>query len=394
MKNILIPLLFLFTFNSANAQFLKELYKDFFKYGTVYAAGNISNSIEEIEPTYFVRTNPNGNLYDIPVVEDNTPQYPFDYRYGFGIRKLARFDYERKPRNYYDGTEDQLVFTAPSSAVVGLEYQFHFEKERWIGREFTNYRYFLKHTGKNHILKVESREVGKINLNYNSAEARLRLPIGKKFSVSGGAIVRGHDRAYGYNPIEIWLNETDENGNAINPWYSLGYTYGYTDHLTGYDENTDGTIDYYDWIWKNENGDIVAYTDESFRENIFNQLINKYNQEMWDLLDPWVEVAPIVGFDFYHYKNNFWLHAYGNYILPYHNYLKGDESFSYLNRNNWGQGGLKQDSKPEQWKDYSAGVSFGWKLNNHLGVFAEGEYAKMWDSKLFQTTFGLNYTFK
>jgi len=394
MKNILISLLFLFTFNSANAQFLKELYKDFFKYGTVYAAGNISNSIEEIEPTYFVRTNPNGNLYDIPVVEDNTPQYPFDYRYGFGIRKLARFDYERKPRNYYDGTEDQLVFTAPSSAVVGLEYQFHFEKERWIGREFTNHRYFLKHTGKNHILKVESREVGKINLNYNSAEARLRLPIGKKFSVSGGAIVRGHDRAYGYNPIEIWLNETDENGNAINPWYSLGYTYGYTDHLTGYDGNTDGIIDYYDWIWKNENGDIVAYTDESFRENIFNQLINKYNQEMWDLLDPWVEVAPIVGFDFYHYKNNFWLHAYGNYILPYHNYLKGDESFSYLNRNNWGQGGLKQDSKPEQWKDYSAGVSFGWKLNNHLGVFAEGEYAKMWDSKLFQTTFGLNYTFK
>jgi hypothetical protein len=40
-----------------------------------------------------------------PVVEDNTPQYPFDYRYGIGIRKLARFDYERKPRNYYDGTE-------------------------------------------------------------------------------------------------------------------------------------------------------------------------------------------------------------------------------------------------------------------------------------------------
>ena len=144
----------------------------------------------------------------------------------------------------------------------------------------------------------------------------------------------------------------------------------------------------------NENGDIVAYTDECFRENIFNELINKYNQEMWDLLDPWAEVAPIVGFDFYHYKNNFWLHAYGNYILPYHNYLKGDESFSYLNRNNWGKGGLKQDSKPEQWKDYSAGVSFGWKISNHLGVFAEGEYAKMWDSKLFQTTFGLNYTFK
>ena len=50
--------------------------------------------------------------------------------------------------------------------------------------------------------------MGKINLNYQSAEARLRLPIGDKFSISAGAIYRTHDRAYGYNPVEIWLNET------------------------------------------------------------------------------------------------------------------------------------------------------------------------------------------
>jgi hypothetical protein len=48
----------------------------------------------------------------------------------------------------------------------------------------------------------------------------------------------------------------------------------------------------------------------------------------------------------------------------------------------------------EQWTDYSAGISLGIKLPNILGIFAEGEYAKMWDSKLYQTTFGLNYTFR
>ena len=109
-----------------NKGFFKSVYKDFLKYGTVYAAGDISNSVEAAEQTYFLRTNPDGSLYSIPDVVNNTEVFPFDYRYGFGIRKLARFDYERKPKNFYDGTEEQLVFGAPTSAVKGLEYLFHF----------------------------------------------------------------------------------------------------------------------------------------------------------------------------------------------------------------------------------------------------------------------------
>ena len=136
MKNILITILTLLTLTvngqeKEKGKFFKNFFNDFLKYGTIYGAGDVSNSIEASEPTYFVRTNPDGGLYDIPVVVDNTPDYPFDYRLGFGIRKLARFDYERKPRNYYDGTEQQLAFTAPTSALQGLEYQVHFEKERF-----------------------------------------------------------------------------------------------------------------------------------------------------------------------------------------------------------------------------------------------------------------------
>jgi outer membrane protease len=70
------------------------------------------------------------------------------------------------------------------------------------------------------------------------------------------------------------------------------------------------------------------------------------------------------------------------------------EEFSYLNRNNWGKGGLIQDSELEQWNDYSAGISFGYKFGKNLGIFAEGEFSKMWDSRLYQTSFGINYTFK
>ena len=401
MKKSLFIIVFLFTVTSVQGQFFKEVYKDFLKYGTVYAAGDISNSIEAAEPTYFLRTNPDGSIYSIPDVVDNTPIYPFDFRYGFGIRKLARFDYERKPKNYYDGTEEQLVFSAPSSAVTGLEYQFHFEKERWRGEDFKNHNFFLKHTGKYHIVKIQSREVGKINLNFNSAELRARLPIGDKFSLSAGAIVRGHERAYGYNPIEIWLNETetyyDQEGNSFdgskNPWYTLGFEYGYSDHFTTYTDQTTGE-ETQDWIWKDEDGNQVASSDLDFRENVFPSLMNRFNGEAWDLLDPWMEVAPIVGLDFYHYKRDFWLHAYANYILPYHSYIAGEEEFSYLNRNNWGKGGLIADNELEQWDDYSFGASLGTKLGKNIGIFVEGEYSKMWDSKFYQTTFGFNYTFK
>ena len=81
--------------------FFKDIYSDFLKYGTIYGAGEIRNSIEAREQTFFVRTSPDGSLYDIPDVVDNTETFAHDYRLGFGIRKLARFNYERKPRNYY-----------------------------------------------------------------------------------------------------------------------------------------------------------------------------------------------------------------------------------------------------------------------------------------------------
>ena len=398
---ILIVSFILFSPTVVQGQIFKDLYKDFLKYGTVYGAGDISNSIEAKESTYFIRTNQDGSLYSIPDVVDNTPNYPFDYRIGIGIRKLARFSYERKPKNFYDGTEEQLAFSAPSSAIKGLEYQLHWENERWRGEDFQNHRLFIKHTGKYHIVKAESREVDKINLEYISGEIRARLPIGKKFSISAGAIYRTHERAYGYNPIEIWLNETetyyDQNGNSFegsaNPWYTLGFQYGYTDHFTEYtDVNTQNTTQ--DWIWKNEEGEIVAYSDLEFRENVFTDLMNRYNQEKWEELDDFAEIAPIVGFDYYHYQGKFWLHAYGNYILPFHQYVQGNKDFSYLQRESWGKGGHNNLLADQQWDDYSAGINMGWKINKNLGVFIEGEYSKMWDSELFQSTFGLNYTFK
>jgi len=380
--------------SNANAQFFKDVYKDFLKYGTFYAAGNIGNAYDTQTPSYFIRTDPD-NLYAIPTVLDNTVHHPFDYRYGIGIRKLARFDYEVKPGNFWTGDskiEKQTALSAPSSAVKGFEYLIHYEKERKRGEEWINSRYFIRHTGKYHIAKVEQRSQGNVDFKYRSAEVRGRLPIGKKFSVSAGVIYRTHERPYGYNPVEIWLNESDDNGNALNPWYTLGHEYGYTDHYTSY--SMDGLPTVYDWIWMDPDNNVVAYGDKDFRDRVMPGLMNRYNNEIWDTLPSYGEISPIIGADFYHYKNKFWLHAYGNYLLPFHKYLKGEEEFSYLHRDCWGVGGHIEDCKEAQWDDFQVGLMFGWKVSKAIGVFIEGEYTKFWDSRIYNTNFGVNLTFK
>ena len=403
MRNIIL-LVTLFVTTSTNAQFLDKVYKDFLKYSTFYVAGDITNAYENTRKDYFVARPEDGNLYAIPRVIDVTEYYDYDYRIGFGIRKLGRYDYENKPGNFWTGNADiekQTALIGPESAVKGFEYLVHWEKERLRGEEFTNHRYFLRHTGKYHIAKVESREQGNVGFNYQSAELRARIGIGKKFSISAGVIGRTHETVYGVNPIEIYLNETEmvDTGNGVeeevpvNAWFELGYEYGYTDHFTTYTDFTTGD-ETQDWIWKDERGDIVAYSDIDFRNGVFGELMNRYNNVIWDDLAGFTLISPIVGFDFYHYKSNFWLHAYGNYLPGFHKYIGGDENFSYLNRENWGKGGLRQDAQPLQWEDYQFGANFGFRITKSIGIFAEGEYTKFWDTRIFNTSFGINYTFR
>ena len=57
MKNILITILTLLTFTingqeKEKGKFFKTIYDDFIKYGTVYWAGDVSNSIEAREQTF------------------------------------------------------------------------------------------------------------------------------------------------------------------------------------------------------------------------------------------------------------------------------------------------------------------------------------------------------
>jgi hypothetical protein len=366
---------------------------------TVYFSTNVSKSIEEEKTDFILPPRVSDNLIDILYqianmnegvkLKNYTKKFPFDYRVSFGIRKLARFDYERKPFNYYDGNEVQLAYTAPGSAVPNIwEYQFHIEKERWRGEPYNNHRFFIKHTGNYHVFKVESRKVGKINLNYKSADIRGRFSVGKKFHVSAGAIVRAHKRAYGYNPAQNRLEEVG--------WKQFAYERGYNDDVPLQATLLDyPSIKYPLWMDDLEFSKVETFVPSNFLflDQVLPDLLIDYNKEELKKLPMFAEISPIVGLDFYHFKKKFWLHAYGN-LMPYHTYFRGDKDKSYLNRNNWEKGVLKEGLSPKQWLDYSAGWNMGWNIKKNFGVFIDSEYSKMWASELFNSMLGINYQFK
>ena len=84
----------------------------------------------------------------------------------------------------------------------------------------------------------------------------------------------------------------------------------------------------------------------------------------------------MIGFDYYHFTKDFWLHSWGN-LMPYH--VDTDNEFSYHKYNNG------------QWLDYSGGLIFGYRLNKHLGMFLEGKYNKYWNREWHDFSLGLNY---
>ena len=84
-----------------------------------------------------------------------------------------------------------------------------------------------------------------------------------------------------------------------------------------------------------------------------------------------------MGFDYYKYNKNTWLHVWGS-LMPWH-YDDGSE-FSY---HNYVDG---------QWTDYAFGFIYGIKKSKHLGYFVEGKYNRYWNREWYDFKFGINYT--
>ena len=108
------------------------------------------------------------------------------------------------------------------------------------------------------------------------------------------------------------------------------------------------------------------------------------------------ETSLVFGIDYYHYGDRWWAHAWGN-LIPYH---YGHDKYSYHNaheyklhvqNNNEPHTYVFSEPKWRGWDDYDLGAIVGVKIQDNLGVFAEGRYLYYWERPAYDFKFGLNY---
>ena len=320
--------------------------KKAFKFSTFYIATNGGTSLSDRD-VYSV----NGS-----VLNYDTVTTPYDYSLTMGIRKIQRFQYEGTSP-FKDGTESS-VGDAASIGRSPFEYLFQIEYRRQEGVEYLNQHHMLRHVRSKWFTKVEYIKDGFADIEYYEATQRFRINGKKKLSFNFGGVTRLAE-PYGYDPLEEWTMATGD----IH-YTQLAIQQGYS-------------IDVYNSEYKDPDGNIVATSSEVWNKVIIPTVLENYVEEKKDKLDNQFQYSLVVGFDFYHYAKNFWLHSWGN-LMPYH-YDKGGE-FSYHNFNDG-----------EQWYDYSGGLIFGYKLNKNLGLFIEGKYNKYWTKEWYDFKCGINY---
>ena len=341
MSRILLILLFCIATLSSDAQI-----KKYFKFATFYGAVNGGTSVSDVD------------VYSISDgLTTNTIQTPYDYNIALGIRKIARFGYENKANTFYDGTESNYSDAATIGKLKGLEYLFEIDYTRQEGQEYLDQNHFIRYVDNSYVIKGEYLEDGFADIRFFETSERYRYKVNKKLSFNIGLAQRLSE-PYGYDPLQQWLLPTGD----------IHYTY--LAIMEGY------TIDIYANEYKDPNGNIVATNSEVWKAVVVPTILREYTEKERSNLDMILQHSLVLGFDFYHYKKDFWLHSWGN-IMPYH-YDDGND-YSYH----------KYEGK--QWLDYSGGLIFGYKHNKHLGTFVEGKYNKYWNREWYDFKLGINY---
>jgi len=348
MKKIL--LIFLLVPCLSFGQTLKETIKKTFKFSTFYAAINGGNSLSDVN-TFSVNT---GQLVS------GVNETPFDYSINLGVRKIARFQYENRANAFYNGTENTYSDAANVGKIKGFEFLFEGDLRRVQGKNYVDQHHFLRYVADDWIAKVEYLQDGFADIKFFEASQRYKHNISNKFSVNLGAVQRLAE-PYGYNPLDEWLLN---NGN-------IHYTYlaiqeGYSVNFSNPEEIT----------YSDPNGNVVATSTQVWETLIIPEVLADYDERKRNELGMKLEYSVVLGFDYYHYTKDFWLHSWGN-VMPYH--VDTDQPFSYHKY----QGG--------QWLDYNGGLIFGYKFDKQLGVFAEGKYNKYWNRKWHNFSIGVNY---
>jgi len=209
------------------------------------------------------------------------------------------------------------------------------------------------------VAKAEYLVDGFADIEYFETSQRYRYNLGK-LSFNVGAVQRMSE-PYGYDPLESWRLD---NGDIHYTYLALQEGYN---------------VDVYNSIYTDPSGEVVATSSDVWEQVVIPSVLASYTERKRDKLDSKILQSLVIGFDYYYYNKNFWLHGWAN-LMPWH-YNDGGE-FSY---HNYVDG---------QWYDYSGGIIFGQKISKQLGVFAESKYNKYWNREWYDFKFGINYVIR
>ena len=364
MNKLLVLLLTMVTFFEVSHCEEKSNYfvDNFLKYSTFYTSVSVQSPFEPKQKFDFNQ--------ELGTFVETTEKVEGSYNVSFGIRKLARFKYQTKKANFYDGSEKNLSDVATIGGVSGWEYLIKWSKIRSFGEEFVDSESWVRYLGDNFVVKGSYANFGLRDLEFGQLDARWRKPFGQYWNFTAGGNFRGHP-AYGLFPFNDWLASSD------GQWWNLAYDYGYDDEYYFEDNNNDGVQNPGEpgnYQWYDNSGTLVAESDDEFYEYYYGDLITLYNEEEVDKLGWQYESSIVIGVDFYLYEKKYWVHGWGS-VMPISKGLT-DNAFQY------GSGDI----------DFDLGLVAGWKFNRNLGFFGEGRYLRYWGIDSYDVKIGVNYT--
>ena len=422
LKKIIIGLLITSSLFAEN-----EIWK-FFKYSTAYASFSLNAPRHQDDRFAIVGGLSTGQLEFKREKRELEP----DFQKSLGIRKIGRFKYEPKRGvknagnggTWYDGSEQSANENATFGPVKGWEFLAKWSEGRQWGDDYLNQEYWLRYVGEWFMVKGGYTELGLEDVQYVHGDFRVKKSIGG-LNISAGVKHRQHP-VYGFDAAildttwyrgqwwefaenafnvddNMWFDPTmqDEDGNWLKQQlYEYDPVSGELRDIEGAGPlwNEGGEYWGHDWLWRDEDGRIFAYTDREYFLYHFPGMLEEYIHEVKTDLGFQRETSLVLGGDFYHYADNWWLHAWGNW-MPYH---YGHDTYSYHNADSYKQHKddkrlphLFEFSEPswKAWNDYDIGAIFGVKIKDNLGVFAEGRYLYYWDKPAYDLKFGVNYQF-
>ena len=357
MKNIISILLMCIAFSSSAQKWdYNSWFKKTTKFSTLYAAVNGGTSLSDV------------NVFSVDNgLSTQTIETPYDYNLTLGVRKIARFGYENKAKAFYDGTETNYSDAASVGKVKGLEYLFEIDIKRQEGVDYLDQHHFIRYSSDDNCdgpfcvshfsMKVEYLQDGFADVEYFEASERYRYKYSGDLAFSIGLTQRLAE-PYGYDPLAEWILD---NGNIHYTYLALQEGYN---------------VDVYNSIYTDPSGEVVATSPEVWEAVVIPQMLSNYVDKKRNSLSRIMQQSLVLGFDYYKYTKNRWLHAWGS-VMPLH-YNDGRE-FMYHNY----VGG--------QWNDFAGGIIFGQKMSKQLGVFVEGKYNKYWNREWYDFKCGINY---